>query len=550
MNSPHRAQLVDPADDLIVALQDLRAGDSVSVDDELFTVVADIPAKHKFLRRDVAKGEKVTMYGVTVGEATEPVAKGGLAGTHNIRHAASGFSGKQKSVSWTPPEITDLKELTFDGYHRNDGSVGTANHWLVVPLVFCENRNLGVMREAMLDALGYGKSSPYKAFVNELLDCHQRKGDLSSIQLGGDSAGSPKRPFPNVDGIKFLEHGLGCGGTREDAETLCGLLAGYCVHPNVAGITVLSLGCQNAQVSLLESQIGKRTGSAGLQKPFLVFEQQKFSSEQEMLSQALRDTFEGLVEANKLQRLAAPLSELVLGVECGGSDGFSGISANPVIGQVSNFLVALGGRVILSEFPELCGVEQSLADRCIDDATANRFVELMKRYYASAESCGSAIHMNPSPGNIADGLITDAIKSAGAAKKGGTSPVVDVLDYPERCKKEGLTLLCSPGNDVESTTAMAGAGATLMLFSTGLGTPTGNPITPTLKISSNTRLAESMSDIIDFDTGEIITGSNSISELGSKLFNLCRQTASGDYLCHAVRLGQDDFLPWKRGVSL
>ncbi|MEM1294265.1 MAG: altronate dehydratase, partial [Verrucomicrobiota bacterium] len=246
----------------------------------------------------------------------------------------------------------------------------------------------------------------------------------------------------------------------------------------------------------------------------------------------------------------APLTKLTFGMECGASDGFSGISANPTIGQVSDLIVELGGRTILSEFPELCGVEQEILDRCAEDEVAERFAKLMRRYEKRAQETGSALHMNPSPGNIADGLITDAIKSAGAAKKGGTSPVCDVLDYPEAVRRDGLTLLCTPGNDVESTTAMAGAGANLMLFSTGLGTPTGNPIVPTLKIATNSQLAKRMSDIIDFDAGAVIRGDSSIADAGERLLELAIQTASGDYIPRAIRLGQDDFLPWKRGVSL
>jgi altronate hydrolase len=205
---------------------------------------------------------------------------------------------------------------------------------------------------------------------------------------------------------------------------------------------------------------------------------------------------------------------------------------------------------VLSEFPELCVIEQSLCDRCIDAATAEKFADLMRRYQRAAEACGSGFDSNPSPGNIRDGLITDAIKSAGAAKKGGTSPVVDVLDYPEPITKRGLSLLCTPGNDLESTTALAGCGCNLILFTTGLGTPTGNITCPTLKISTNTSLAQRMGDIIDFDAGPIITGEKTVEQMGAELLELSIATASGKYVPKSAALGQDDFLPWKRGVSL
>lgn len=260
--------------------------------------------------------------------------------------------------------------------------------------------------------------------------------------------------------------------------------------------------------------------------------------------------FDGLAEANRVERSSAPLSALTLGVECGGSDGFSGLSANPLVGAVVDRLVALGGSGMLSEFPELCGVEHELIARCTDDAVAARFRKLMEAYQHHAARVGADFSMNPSPGNIRDGLITDAMKSAGAAKKGGDSPIVDVLDYTEPCTRAGLNLLCSPGNDVESTTALAGSGANLILFTTGLGTPTGNPIAPVLKIASNSELAARMSEVIDFDAGPIIRGEAGIDELAERLLRLCLDTASGRYQPHAVRLAQYDFIPWKRGVSL
>ena len=351
-----------------------------------------------------------------------------------------------------------------------------------------------------------------------------------------------------MDGVKFLSHGLGCGETRGISEELCGLLAGYACNPNVGGITILSLGCQHAQVSIMENEIARRC--PGFDKPLLVFEQQKYPSEREMMEQAIRQTFAGLAKINQQERAPAPLSKLCLGMECGASDGFSGISANPTIGRVADLMVGLGGRVILSEFPELCGVEQEIVNRCATKETGNRFIEIMRNYEARVKEAGSGFHMNPSPGNVKDGLITDAIKSAGAARKGGTSPVVDVLDYPEWVSKDGLNLLCTAGNDVESTTAMAGAGANLILFSTGLGTPTGNPISPVIKISSGTKLAHSFSEYVDFDTGPIIDGTETVESLGESLLDEVIAYASGKKKTKASLQGRDDFLPWKRGMSL
>jgi altronate hydrolase len=256
------------------------------------------------------------------------------------------------------------------------------------------------------------------------------------------------------------------------------------------------------------------------------------------------------MEADKAARQPVPLSKLCAGLKCGGSDGFSGISANPVVGHVADILAALGGTGILAEFPELCGVEQNLIDRCRSREVGQRFILLMQDYASRAKAVRSGFEMNPSPGNIRDGLITDAMKSAGAAKKGGTSPVTAVLDYPERDTAPGLNLLCTPGNDVECVTAQAAAGANLVFFTTGLGTPTGNPVSPVIKVSTNSSLAERMSDIIDFDAGGVISGETTIEEAGERLLDFALRVASGELRTKAELLGQDDFIPWKRGVSL
>ncbi|MFM7838577.1 MAG: altronate dehydratase, partial [Chitinophagaceae bacterium] len=231
--------------------------------------------------------------------------------------------------------------------------------------------------------------------------------------------------------------------------------------------------------------------------------QQQSQSEEQLITRAIQDTFQGLMEINTHTRRPAALHHLCIGVKCGGSDGFSGISANPAVGYCSDLVVALGGKVLLAEFPELCGVEQELIDRSVNQVTAEKFIQLMQSYSAIAERAGSGFHMNPSPGNIRDGLITDAMKSAGAAKKGGSSPIVDCLDYTEPATQSGLSLVCTPGNDVEATTGKAASGATLILFTTGLGTPTGNPVCPTIKLSTNTTLAQRMGDIIDIDCGPV-----------------------------------------------
>jgi altronate hydrolase len=546
-----RVLQLDPRDNVLIALQPLPLGERIQFAGNSVTLVSDVPAKHKFAVGEFAPGDPVVMYGVVVGKAVEPIHRGQLLTTRNIRHDASAFHEKSDDYRWTPPDLCKFAGKTFRGYQRSDGQVGTRNYWLVVPLVFCENRNIGVLKQAFEEELGFAAPQIYRRHVAELARLY-REGKSEEIPNAPLSQGGTQdirsKVFPNVDGIRFLLHEGGCGGTREDANNLCGLIAGYIHHPNVAGATILSLGCQHAQIATLREEIRKR--NPDFAKPLLIFEQQQTGSEDAMLTEAIRQTFLGLVAANECRRTDASISHLCVGLKCGGSDGFSGLSANPAIGHTSDLLAALGGRTILSEFPELCGVEQELITRCATKGLADRFIHLMRSYGARAKAVGSGFEMNPSPGNIKDGLLTDAMKSAGAAKKGGTSPVTGVLDYPEYSAGAGLKLQCTPGNDVECVTAQVGAGASVVLFTTGLGTPTGNPIAPVVKLSTNSELAARMADSIDIDTGAIISGEVSIQSMGEEILERLIQFASGEAQTRAEAKGQADFIPWKRGVSL
>jgi altronate hydrolase len=541
---------IHEADNVLVALTDLKAGDTVTYQNTVITLVNDIPAKHKFVTRNMNVQDEIIMYGVPVGKALAPIPVGSAITTQNVKHTSANYSGRTAHYNWKAPDVSRWKDKTFMGYHRTDGQVGTANYWIVVPLVFCENRNVGVIREAFEQELGFGKTNAYKEYVQSLVKLYRegKTESISSVLFTEQYQSTRSKLFENIDGIKFLTHEGGCGGTRQDSDALCALIAGYINNPNVAGATVLSLGCQHAQADILRTSIKKINNN--LRKPLIILEQQKEGTEKELLAKAIKETFLSLIEVNKQTRKPTPLTKLVVGLECGGSDGFSGISANPSIGHTSDLIAALGGSTILSEFPELCGVEQELINRSVTDQTASRFSELMRLYSKAAEKVGSGFDMNPSPGNIKDGLITDAMKSAGAAKKGGTSPVTAVLDYTEYVTQPGLNLLCTPGNDVESTTAMAGSGANVMLFTTGLGTPTGNPITPVIKLSTNTTLAQRMPDIIDIDCGPIISGEKTIEQMGEEILDFVIEVASGNIKPKAVQLNQDDFIPWKRGVSL
>ncbi len=541
-----------PRDNVLVALENLEAGRKITFQGRAFKLRQPVPAKHKFTIAGLNPGDAVIMYGVLVGKATRPIPRAALITVQNLTNAVEKYTPGAGIINWDVPDTEPWRERSFDGYYRSDGRVGTANHWIVLPLTFCENRNIEVLKSTLAEPLGYPGDQDFtfdiQPLVRSFLD-----GQSKDVLLGTDIMRSPQdaarnRVFRNIDGLKFLTHEGGCGGTREDSGTLTALLAGYITHPNVAGATILSLGCQHIQIQVMLDVIRKIDPS--FSKPLVVLEQQGSRSEADFLSEAVKRTFVGMAEADKTKRKPAPLSKLTIGLECGGSDGFSGISANPTLGYVSDMIVAMGGISILSEFPELNGVEQDLLNRCADSGLADKFTTLMKQYSERVISLGSGFTKNPSPGNIRDGLITNAMKSAGAARKGGTSPVRDVLDYTEQATRPGLNLLCTPGNDVESTTGLAGSGANVIVFTTGLGTPTGNPICPVIKVSSNTDLYERMNDLIDFDTGSILTGIDTIQSRGKKLLDYIIEVASGHSIPAAVKLGQDDFIPWKRGISL
>lgn len=540
---------IHPDDHVLVALKPLEAGETILFQDKTYILKESIEEKHKFFIHDLTKGAIVKMYGVTVGKiVSEKVDAGSKMTVQNTQHESDAYFYRGSHYQWQAPDINKYKDLHFKGYHRADGKVGTANYWLFIPTVFCENRNLDVIKEALHHSLGYTITDKYTAYATQLIENYTQTGHFQIMEKTAIAPVVRERVFKNIDGIKFLNHSGGCGGTRQDAATLSKLLAAYADHPNVAGITLLSLGCQHLQIDDFKNDLKNR--NPNFNKPLLVFEQQGMESEESLIKSAIQETLLSLKLVNEIERKEAPLSKLCIGVKCGGSDGFSGISANPAVGHTADLLVALGAQVLLAEFPELCGVEQALIDRSKDAATAAKFIHLMESYNQMAHAVGSGFHMNPSPGNIKDGLITDAIKSAGACKKGGTSPVVAVLDYTEPAIEPGLHLVCTPGNDVEATTGKAASGATLILFTTGLGTPTGNPVCPVIKLATNTPLANRMKDIIDINTGGIIEGIKTIEQMGEEILDYCIKAASGEIVPKAVLLQQDDFIPWKKGVSL
>src|ERR1700680_4023930 len=319
---------LDSRDNVLIALTDLKAGERVDFGGQTYTLLKNVPAKHKFATRDLGIGDAVIMYGVLVGKAVKPIAAGELLTVSNIQHQAAPFREHSGDYHWSQPDISRWKHKTFLGYRRSDGQVGTRNYWLVVPLVFCENKNIQVLKQAFEEELGFAAPQLYRRQVAELAKFY-RDGKLEKIDAyssAAEAAPAPRsRLFENIDGVRFLLHEGGCGGTREDSNNLCGLIAGYIHHPNVAGATVLSLGCQHAQISILRDEIRKR--DSNFNKPLFILEQQRSGSEAAMMFDAIRQTFAGLVEANKAQRSPVPLADLCVGLKCGGSDGFSGLSA-------------------------------------------------------------------------------------------------------------------------------------------------------------------------------------------------------------------------------
>lgn len=530
---------VNPADNVIVALTDLVQNEQIEFEGTIVSPTTDVKAKHKITEKDFAVGDEIIMYGVLVGKAVEPIKKGEVITTENVKHQSEKVYGKNGNLGWTPPNVDRWKDKTFNGYHRADGQVGTKNVWLFIPLVFCENKNIEKLKDIFENELLPKKEVSYKNLLRSLIE-------EKSVEEVADRK-SNENLLDNVE-VKFINHQGGCGGIRQDSELLAKLLAGYVNNPNVAGATVLSLGCQNLQVEIFKNAL--KEISPNCDKEILIYEQQQIGTTDKMFQMVIKDSYEAIKRANKIERKPAPVSKISIGLECGGSDGFSGISANPALGVVSDIFAALGGKTILAEFPELCGVEQELMNRCVDEEKADKFLSLMKAFEKSVVDAGSGFDMNPSPGNIKDGLITDAMKSAGASKKGGTAPIVDVLDYGEYISKPGLSLLNTPGNDAECTTGLVGAGATVVLFTTGLGNPMGNPVAPVVKIASNTALTNRMSDIIDFNAGTVITGEKNINEVGAEIVDYIIELASGNVETKADQLKQDVFIPWKRGVSL
>ena len=487
------------SDNVAVALASLDAGTEVSIDGRSLLVQENVPVGHKIALVELHEGARVVKYGHPIGKVTESVGQGSWLHSHNMRTNLGGvLDYRYEPVAASPQAIGASR--TFAGYVRSSGDVGTRNEVWVLNTVGCVNR--AADRIARI--------------------CDQRFG---------------KR----VDGVHSFAHPYGCSQSGEDLENTRCILAGLVGHPNAGGVLLLGLGCEDNQVDGLLRVAGDIDRSR-----IRYFNSQDVGDEVEHGVAAVTELV-GLMEQDR--RTERPISDLIVGLECGGSDGLSGVTANPLVGLVVEWIAAHGGGAILTEVPEMFGAEQTLMNRA---ATEDVFCDIVclindfKQYYANH---GRPIHENPSPGNVEGGLTMLEEKALGAIKKGGSAQVSDVLRYGESKRAAGLSLLEAPGNDTVSTTALVAAGATVLLFTTGRGTPIGSPV-PTIKISSNTAVYERKPHWIDFNAGTVADGSAEMSDLAAHLFDLLLDVASGRQQTNSERYDFRDIAIWKTGVTL
>jgi len=491
--------MIDVGDDVAVALRPLPPGELVALGTRTVWVKEPIPKGHKLALRPIPAGDEVRKYGWPIGTATADIQAGAHVHTHNL---ATGLSHelayRYDPVPAPPAPVGVATDATFDGYRRRDGRVGTRNEIWVICTVGC------VARTA------------------------QRIAAAASDRFSG-----------RVDGVVAFPHPFGCSQLGDDLDNTRRILAALARHPNAGGVLILGLGCESNQLDRLLDEV------AGLDR----------SRIRAFTAQSVGDEVgEGLAAVEALVRIAeqdrrtpCPVSDLAIGMKCGGSDGFSGLTANPLLGRVTDWLTAAGGTSILTEIPEMFGAEQLLMRRAADARVFEGIVRMVngfKRYFLDH---GQPVHENPSPGNLAGGITTLEEKSLGAVQKGGRAPVTDVLSYGQRIGRPGLTLLEAPGNDGVSSTAMAAAGATLLLFTTGRGTPLGFPV-PTLKIATNSDLAARKPGWIDFDAGGVL-GPGGMEAAVQDMIRLILDTASGRPTRNELN-GEREIAIWKNGVTL
>jgi altronate hydrolase len=509
------AIIVDPKDNVAVVKKETSRGLRVALPDgRIIHVNVTVLPGHRFATRDISSGESVLQYGQPIGTSL------GINEGDHITHA--NMSNDVPIVRDLPDDlytplpdyIPEEKRATFMGFHRPDGRVGTRNYVLIVPTSMCashEAQQISMMAEFML----------YK-----------------------------REKYPNIDGVVAIPHNKGCGcQDGSNLDVMLRTLSNYADHPNVGGVILMDLGCEKTNLAYVEKYLLNRKKS--FNKPVTKIGIQEVGGTQAAIERGLKDVEAMLPEVNRTAREETPISELILGVKCGGSDGFSGISANPSLGRAANLLVRSGGTVLITEVPEFCGAEHILAHRAKDAETGRAVYRMVDWYKNYAARFGAALNDNPSPGNIAGGLLNITIKSLGAIAKAGTTRVEGVVEYAERPTQRGVNLMQGPGYDQESTPGLVAAGATVIVFTTGRGTTIGNAIAPVIKLASNTPVFERMSGDLDMSAGGVIDGTETIDEVGARLFDYMQHIASGEILAKAEINKHREFQFWaEQAISL
>lgn len=487
---------INEGDNVAVAIETIPEGTQVSVGNDNITAVTEIPAGHKMALRDLEEGEAVIKYGYPIGHTQKAVKKGEWIHTHNLKTGL----GDLLTYTYEPTEPKKMpsEEAYFDGFDRGDGTVGVRNEIWIIPTVGCVNNVAGAIAK---QANAYVKGS-----VEEVIS------------------------FP---------HPYGCSQMGDDQEHTRTILADLIHHPNAGGVLVLGLGCENSNIDVLKEYIGEYDAD---RVKFLVC--QETSDE---IADGVEIVKELIENASKLQRTKISASKLIVGLKCGGSDGFSGITANPLVGRFSDLLIGAGGTTILTEVPEMFGAETILMNRCANEELFDKTVTLINDFKNYFKSNNQTIYENPSPGNKKGGISTLEDKSLGCTQKSGSAAVTGVLHYGERVQTAGLNLLSAPGNDLVAATALAASGAHIVLFTTGRGTPFASPV-PTMKIASNSGLADRKANWIDFNAGTLVEGGK-MEETAKELFSLVLETASGRKVC-SEKAGFHDMAIFKQGVTL
>ncbi len=487
---------INGADNVAVALDALAKGESVTVGDTSVVLAEDIPAGHKFALRPIAKGDKVIKYGFAIGNAQSDIQPGQWVHTHNVKTALGDVLEYTYQPNLVP--LAPRKPRTFNGYRRKDGQVGVRNEVWIVPTVGC---------------------------VNSIAD--QLARNVADYAEG------------RVDGVFSFPHPYGCSQMGDDQEYTQKILAGMVRHPNAGAVLILGLGCENNNITEFRKVLGEVDGERVRYLECQASEDE--FADGEAILQDLIDY------AARFKREPVDASELIVGLKCGGSDGLSGITANPLVGRFSDILVASGGTAILTEVPEMFGAETILMNRCRSEAVFDKTVRLINDFKDYYKRHNQVIYENPSPGNKKGGITTLEDKSLGCIQKGGTAEVTDVLGYGERAVTKGLNLLQGPGNDLVAATALVASGAHIVLFTTGRGTPFGSPV-PTVKIASNSELAAKKRSWIDFNAGVLAEGAD-FDEVGEQFFDYILEVASGKQV-KAEQNGCRDFAIFKSGVTL